>query len=109
MRDASLDDFLSSSDEETEGDEPAVGSEADDMETGPESDPRPEPEPETGPESDTEPDADTAGPPSVTEVEPARSTYAWSPDGATCAECGESVEERWESEAGLVCVECKEW
>lgn len=42
-------------------------------------------------------------------VEPAVSTYDFSPEGAPCAGCGESVEKRWRSEAGLVCPDCKEW
>lgn len=129
MRDASLDDFLSGTDEATEEDEHESEAEPADVESeseseaeaepGPEAESETEAEPETDTEteteqeSDTEPVSDTAdepeGPPPVADVEPARSTYAWSPDGATCAECGEQVEERWESEAGLVCVECKEW
>lgn len=43
------------------------------------------------------------------EVEPARSTYAWSPDGADCAACGATVERRWRDESGLVCADCKGW
>ncbi|MEF8843195.1 MAG: hypothetical protein V5A62_16470 [Haloarculaceae archaeon] len=86
MRDASLDDFLSKADEEPEGDE----SEADEA-------------------SVEQPDTEPEGPPPVDGVEPARSTFAWSPAGAACAECDERVEERWESDSGLVCVECKGW
>lgn len=110
MRDSSLDDFLSDSDEESEVEETDTSEReaVDDLE------PR---EPAPGPDDDieNEPDTDEAreggeeGPPSTAEVEPARSTYAWSPDGVACATCGERVEERWESESGLVCVECKEW
>ena len=37
------------------------------------------------------------------------STYRWSPDGAACATCGESVEERWRDGDDLVCAGCKEW
>ncbi|WP_458206867.1 DUF7573 domain-containing protein [Haladaptatus sp. NG-SE-30] len=43
------------------------------------------------------------------EVEPARATYDWTPDGATCAGCGESVERRWRDDDGMVCADCKEW
>ncbi|WP_134668807.1 DUF7573 domain-containing protein [Halorussus marinus] len=42
-------------------------------------------------------------------VEPARSTYAWSPRGGECADCGESVERRWRDDGALVCGDCKEW
>jgi len=100
MRDASLDEFLSGGDEGSEG----SVDEADDA-SGEQSGPEPEPGTERG--SDTDPG--TEGPPTVEDVEPARSTFAWSTDGEACAECGERVEERWESEVGMVCVECKSW
>lgn len=44
-----------------------------------------------------------------TAVEPAEPTADWSPDGAECSACGAVVAHRWESEAGLVCPDCKEW
>lgn len=43
------------------------------------------------------------------DVEPIESTYDWTPGGAPCAMCGDSVEERWRAAEGLVCVECKVW
>ncbi|WP_276259416.1 DUF7573 domain-containing protein [Haloglomus litoreum] len=43
------------------------------------------------------------------QVEPARSTYDWSPGGAACAACGATVEARWRDEPGLVCADCKAW
>ncbi|MFC4552906.1 DUF7573 domain-containing protein, partial [Halorussus sp. GCM10023401] len=46
-------------------------------------------------------------------VEPAVSTYGWSPAGGECAACGEAVERRWradgEREGDLVCEDCKDW
>jgi len=36
-------------------------------------------------------------------------TYAWSPEGAACAECGEVVERRWTQDGVLVCGACKSW
>ncbi|WP_458186891.1 DUF7573 domain-containing protein [Haladaptatus sp. NG-WS-4] len=45
----------------------------------------------------------------VSEIEPASATYAWTPGGVACANCGESVERRWRDEDGMVCVDCKEW
>ncbi|NLV05193.1 hypothetical protein GOC83_03440 [Haloarcula rubripromontorii] len=42
-------------------------------------------------------------------VEPAVTTYAWSPEGAPCAECGEVVERRWTQDGILVCGACKSW
>ena len=113
MRDASLDDFLSGSDETAQEDTPASEDEAEAVEE--ESEPEHEREPEVGPERESdpepvsEPESEPEGPPPIAEVDSARSTFAWSPDGATCAACGESVAERWESEMGLVCVACKEW
>ena len=130
MRDASLDEFLSGSDEEdgkpagereVEETDGEAGSAVPHSDTEPEAETEPEPEAETEAETGTESDTETEageetetgpepdGPPPIAEVDPARSTFAWSPDGAACAECGASVEERWEAEAGLVCVECKEW
>ncbi|MGA9400029.1 DUF7573 domain-containing protein [Haladaptatus sp.] len=43
------------------------------------------------------------------DVEPARATYDWTPDGADCACCGSSVEKRWRDGDGMVCADCKEW
>jgi hypothetical protein len=115
MRDSSLDEFLSDPDEESEeseadanedetvGDREAEHAEPDD-ETGTGS------EPETDEADGNEETNESVGdPPSTAEVEPARSTYAWSPEGRPCEACGKQVEERWESADGLVCVTCKEW
>ncbi|MEF8782188.1 MAG: hypothetical protein V5A39_12670 [Haloarculaceae archaeon] len=53
-----------------------------------------------------DPEADTDDPADVT---PATPTYGWSPDGGVCSACGSTARRRWQSEAGLVCRECKEW
>lgn len=42
-------------------------------------------------------------------VEPATSTYEWSPDGRECEQCGDTVERRWRDDEALVCQACKEW
>jgi hypothetical protein len=42
-------------------------------------------------------------------VEPATATYAWTPGGDACADCGATVERRWVDEGRLVCVDCKDW
>jgi hypothetical protein len=42
-------------------------------------------------------------------VDPATSTYAWSPSGATCTSCGATVERRWRDDDALVCDDCKSW
>lgn len=74
-----------------------------------EGDPTPEPVPpaeETdGADAESEPDARGAEP----AVAPIESTYDWTPDGAPCAACGTTVEERWRAPDGLVCIECKVW
>jgi hypothetical protein len=43
------------------------------------------------------------------EVEPARATYDWTPDGAACTCCGSMVKKRWRDDDGMVCADCKEW
>jgi len=86
--DASLDDFLDASDEsEDEGD---GGTPAGDN------------------TAETEGEAPAAEA-SAGAVEPAVTTYAWSPEGAACAECGEVVERRWTQDGQLVCGACKSW
>lgn len=49
---------------------------------------------------DAESDPTAAGP---------ETTYAWVPDGAACAACGERVERRYRDDGQLVCPSCKEW
>ena len=66
------------------------------------------------PEADEAETAETESVATATDsVEPAVSTYAWSPEGGTCADCGESAEKRWRAEGqrdgDLVCADCKEW
>ena len=124
MRDSSLDEFLSGPDEGSGADasEHGTADEPGPEHLEPDADAEPDPDPDADAREESEPDVDAddadedgedggevEGPPPATDVDPARSTYAWSPDGAACAACGERVEERWESESGLVCVECKEW
>ncbi|EMA09231.1 hypothetical protein SAMN05443574_102240 [Haloarcula vallismortis] len=86
--DASLEDFLDAGDEsedEREGDTPA-GDDTTEMESD-------------APDSEASTDA----------VDPAVTTYAWSSEGAACAECGEVVERRWTQDGQLVCGACKAW
>ena len=84
----SLEDFLDAGDESEDKEE--SGASAGDDTTEPESE---------APDSEATTDA----------VEPAVTTYAWSPDGAACAECGEVVERRWTQDGNLVCGACKSW
>lgn len=51
-------------------------------------------------------DSNAAGEGDVGAVE---STYRWSPEERPCANCGDSVRERWREDGELVCVDCKEW
>jgi hypothetical protein len=112
MRDASLDEFLGDTDEADEGSEGEAETGEDEAErAGDEAEPEAEPSSGSGERAggEEDPGAGPEGPPPVADVEPARSTFAWSADGAACTVCGERIEERWESDEGLVCIECKEW
>lgn len=53
--------------------------------------------------------ADTDSPADA--VEAAAPTHGWTPGGAPCAQCGETVERRWRADdgEGMVCDDCKEW
>ncbi|WP_158055275.1 DUF7573 domain-containing protein [Halorussus halophilus] len=42
-------------------------------------------------------------------VEPATSTYEWSPAGQECDHCGDTVARRWRDDDVLVCQDCKSW
>ncbi|WP_227352780.1 DUF7573 domain-containing protein [Haladaptatus salinisoli] len=59
--------------------------------------------------AEAEKDAKSAAPDDEAAVEPAGATYGWTPDGAACERCGESVERRWSDDDGMVCSDCKEW
>lgn len=97
--DASLDQFASSDSSETEDDESA-----DSEPVGPGSTDS-VPSEESAMQSEESDDS--------SDVEPAVSTFTWSPKGGECADCGASVERRWRSEGqrdgDLVCADCKEW
>ena len=95
MDDASLEDFLDSgedADDEstTDADDDSAAEAADADE-------------DTAADSTASTDEDEAA------VEPATTTYQWTPTGATCAVCGDQTERRWHSDEGLVCPDCKEW
>jgi hypothetical protein len=49
------------------------------------------------------------GAPETGEIEPARATFAWSPDGVACERCEETVAERWRDGDDFVCADCKDW
>jgi hypothetical protein len=111
-RDASLDEFLGGEDEE--GGEGSEGEGAATEPVSPAEEPPVDAAEESadatgGDESPADADRDEDPPLAPAAVDPARSTYDWSPDGADCAACGETVEARWRDEPGLVCADCKEW
>ncbi|WP_132058004.1 DUF7573 domain-containing protein [Halorussus amylolyticus] len=58
-------------------------------------------------------ETETDAPETTPDADPAVSTYAWSPGGGNCSECGESVEKQWRAggqrDGDLVCADCKEW
>ena len=92
MDDASLDEFLTGSSEESEGVEESTdtdGTVADDSAESP---------------------VENTDPPNLDgeEIDPATATSRWDPEGAACGDCDTTVERRWRDD-GWVCRECKEW
>jgi hypothetical protein len=43
------------------------------------------------------------------DIEPATPTYRWQPEGATCADCGATIERQWRDDDAFVCADCKSW
>ncbi|WP_433625395.1 DUF7573 domain-containing protein [Halomicrococcus sp. NG-SE-24] len=111
-RDASLSDFdASDADDETEDDGPRDDESADastdagsttDGETDHPADE------EASALLDSESATADAGSASV-DADPATTSFAWSPDGAACARCGETVRRRWRDGDDVVCSDCKDW
>jgi len=91
MEDASLDEFLD-------------GDASDD--TGASSDAS-DPASPADPDSGRDPTADAAD--GAADPGPTRPAYAWTPDGAECADCGAIVERRFRDGDRLVCADCKTW
>jgi hypothetical protein len=120
--DASLDQFASSEATETDSEEAEtkdVDSEEPDSKHAETDEVNPEEgkartedaTPENG-EADSEDEIDSEDA-DASPVEPAVSTYGWSPEDGECADCGASAERLWRGEGqkdgGLVCADCKEW
>ena len=42
-------------------------------------------------------------------VEPATTTYAFTPGEGVCAVCETPAERRWQQDGDLVCPACKDW
>ena len=112
-------------DDGEEGDEAVAGSpEADDVESDPAADggatestsgeasQDPDEEGATAHSADPTADSDDVA---AEGPAPATVTYAWSPEGDACAECGETVDTRWRAGDGaadpdaMVCASCKRW
>jgi NADH pyrophosphatase NudC (nudix superfamily) len=103
MDDASLDDFLDSDDGTRERSEVGEADESDAKETGEHKSASADATGDETADAGTDAEGDAGA------VEPATTTYQWTPTGATCAACGEQTERRWESDEGLVCPDCKGW
>lgn len=43
------------------------------------------------------------------DVDPALATATFDPAGATCVECGVSIDRLWREGEAMVCGECKDW
>jgi hypothetical protein len=73
------------------------------VDTAADPDPDPAPSPSTSREESAEARIDPAT------VEPMAPTAAWSADGASCPQCGNTVRRRWLDGGRRVCQDCKEW
>lgn len=106
--DVSLDAFASSEEDATAEEDGTVDGEDAGATAKENPDPALEPTADTEEGAETDPEADEAD-----GEQPAISTYAWSPEGGACADCGEEVAERWRAEGqrdgAFVCADCKEW
>lgn len=100
-RDASLSDFAASdADDETEDDGPRDDESGDAGSTT---------DGETDHPADEEASASLDSESATVDADPATTTFAWSPDGAACARCGETVRRRWRDGDDVVCSDCKDW
>ncbi|WP_224448467.1 DUF7573 domain-containing protein [Haloprofundus salilacus] len=86
--DRSLDEFFGQSESENAGGDPSEELRDDD--------------------ADETESANDAG---AEQVTPAVATFRWSPTGATCDSCSETVQRRWHDEetGEFVCIDCKPW
>lgn len=97
MDDTSLEDFLDTTDEDGEAADDG-GADGDDADGA------------AADGTDAAAESATSDPAaSAPDVEPATTTYRWTPTGATCTVCGEQTQRCWGSAEGLVCPDCKEW
>lgn len=114
MRNTSLDEFLDAGSESEESAEAEAGAAEETADAGG-AEEAVEPVEEPEPSGDETPEAEAETPetdddtPSPEDVEPARATLDFSPGGATCESCDETVERRWRDGDAMVCADCKEW
>jgi hypothetical protein len=113
MDDASLEEFLGSS-ERADRDDPTDGDGStgrDEREGAGGSEPADRTASEDAADSDT--DAANATPGTASESDPgpdpAHAAYGWTPGGAECAACGATVRRRWRDDGRFVCADCKAW
>ena len=105
MDDASLDEFLDETADDSEGAVDGVG-DADGAGGGDEA---------AAPDGAVDTDDADGGAADSTDSAPidadsTRSTYTWDPAGVACADCGTIVERRWrDDDDRFVCTECKAW
>ena len=69
---------------------------------------RPGRETDSDSDTDADTDAESASPPDD-DVAPPMGTYVFDTDGASCGECGATVERRWRDGDQLTCADCKDW
>lgn len=120
MRETSLDDFLTGSDD----DEPEPATSGDGLADEPDETADGPGDSVGGPDETTGEDAESKQGTAATEgkvehkgeneavndtVTPTESTYAWTPGGVDCADCGATVERRWWDSDAFVCTDCKTW
>jgi hypothetical protein len=98
--DTSLDQFVGSTTSDESEESPNEAS-ADEAESPTDAETAGEPLDSSGSETDADASLGT--------VEPATSTYEWTPAGAACEACDALVERRWRDDEKLVCADCKEW
>ncbi|WP_224267861.1 DUF7573 domain-containing protein [Haloprofundus salinisoli] len=91
--DRSLDEFLRTADADSVGDEESTEGDAEEELA------------ERTENAESSSDGDAEG------TNPAVVTFRWSPTGATCGSCGETVLRRWRDEETdeFVCIDCKPW
>lgn len=113
MNNRSLDDFLGGDDAQTDESDATDESDTTDEVGVADAETESEVDAVVDVDSATRDETDDDAPDSES-VAPARPTFRWSPTGAACDDCGETVERRWvadlaSDERRFVCEDCKSW